>query len=174
MKTSQLQSNHEHPSISTTNLNPITSRHTQKLNSNPFTFNPSFTPFKPHQQQQPLSIGINSNNPQLSIPHQTSSTLSLAAFACDIEKEITEKILKKLNLNQYNPNNVLMVTMCKLIDDITCNINNNMKDLRNEFNNSLNLVSKQQQQQQNMIKNLLNNEYKKLGVLLTEEQNKKM
>eukprot|EP01084_Bolivina_argentea_P045832 84347_1 len=47
-----------------------------------------------------MQTTTSNTNKNISIPHQTSSTISLAAFACDIEKEITNKVLKKLNLNQ--------------------------------------------------------------------------
>ncbi len=82
------------------------------------------------------------------IPNTTvqSSTVWLAAFASDLEKDITNKVLKQLNLNQHNPNNVILVTVCKLIDDVTENINNNMSKLSNNFKKSFAVLSKQQQQ----------------------------
>eukprot|EP01084_Bolivina_argentea_P007852 14736_1 len=115
----------------------------------------SFTPFKPHQQQQ-LPFGNTEPKPL------KSSTISLAEFASDIEKEITNKVLHKLKLNQKNPNNILMVTMCKIVDDITDNLNDNLLNIRHEFQESFNIIIKQQQQQQIMIEDLLNKSIDKL------------
>ncbi len=59
-----------------------------------------------------LQTTTSNTDKNTTLPFQTPSTLSLATFACDIEKEITNKVLKKLKLNQNNHNNILMVTMC--------------------------------------------------------------
>ncbi len=93
-----------------------------------------------------------------------SSTISLATFATDLENEITNKILKKVQLDKDNPNNIVLVTVCKLIDEVTQNINNNMFEFSKKFENAISLVSKQQQQffecnnkRMNKLVNKLNN-----------------
>eukprot|EP01084_Bolivina_argentea_P010426 19419_1 len=140
------QSVHTHPSFQTQQLkqSPNSSINGQTLShsfNEKSNLSQSFSPFKPHQQQQQHLV-FGNIQPKANIPLK-SSTISLAEFACDIEKEITNKVLKKLKLNQNNHNNILMVTMCKLVDNITENINDNMMNLRNEFKESFNILSEQ-------------------------------
>eukprot|EP01084_Bolivina_argentea_P227355 383976_1 len=82
--------------ILNTNQNPQTSKHAQRSHGTPFKSNSLFAPFKPHQQNQLANGNIDTKT---NIPLK-SSTISLAEFACDIEKEITNKVLNKLKLNQ--------------------------------------------------------------------------
>eukprot|EP01084_Bolivina_argentea_P304080 525092_1 len=97
-----------------------------------------------HQRQNKKLL----SSPKI-LPYQSSS-LSLAAFASDIEKEITGKILNQLQLKKDNPNNIIMVTLCQFMDEIIDNINKNMANIGAKFEESFNTFRKQQQQQQQL------------------------
>merc|ERR1712154_590158 len=43
-----------------------------------------------------------------------------------LENDIILKVLNKLNLDRNKQENIMMVTMCKLVDDVTGNINKHL------------------------------------------------
>ncbi len=96
-------------------------------------------------------------------PYFQPSTVSLASFVSDLEQEIIQKVLKEVQMDHNNPNNLLMVTMCKIIDEINDNINNNITNMRKEFKEGFNMILEQQQHQQNAYNSKMDIQFKQMN-----------
>eukprot|EP01084_Bolivina_argentea_P310351 537013_1 len=76
----------------------------------------------------------------------TTTRALLSSLTSKLEEEVTNKILQKLKLQKDNTNNILMVTMCKLIDEITHTIKNDMKIISKNNTQSIKSLKVDQKQ----------------------------
>eukprot|EP01084_Bolivina_argentea_P310352 537014_1 len=92
----------------------------------------SFYPINSNYCESKINIPYHQNSTKAFTTTTSTTSALLSSLTSQIEEEVTNKILHKLNLKTDNTNNILMVTMCNLIDEITHTFKNDMKNMSKE------------------------------------------
>eukprot|EP01084_Bolivina_argentea_P130053 229620_1 len=116
--------------------------------------NPIKQPFYQQNQQ------IRNCNYSTNTKHGNYSSSILSDFVVGIQDEITQKIMKKLKIEDKDREAKLLITMCQIIDTITDkfdkNINATLDNLKNSYNGLISSHSQIQIEQNQKITNKMN------------------
>eukprot|EP01084_Bolivina_argentea_P032434 60018_1 len=77
----------------------------------------------------------------------TTTCELLSSLTKQLEEEVTNNILQKLKLKKDNTNNIIMVTMCKLVDEITDIIKKDMNNMSKDNLQSIKALQFDQRQE---------------------------